>query len=84
MSAATATLAEAPPLRPAADRWANPRVNPWVVAIVVTLATFMEILDTSIANVSLPHIAGGLGTDLRPRRRGCSRVTSSPTRSCCR
>ena len=52
-----------PALRPAADRWANPRVNPWVVAVVVTLATFMEILDTSIANVSLPHIAGGLGTD---------------------
>jgi MFS transporter, DHA2 family, multidrug resistance protein len=36
-------------------------VNPWAVAITVTLATFMELLDTSIANVSLPHIAGGLG-----------------------
>jgi DHA2 family multidrug resistance protein len=36
-------------------------VNPWVVALTVTLATFMELLDTSIANVSLPHIAGGLG-----------------------
>lgn len=36
-------------------------INPWVVAITVTLATFMELLDTSIANVSLPHIAGGLG-----------------------
>src|SRR5438094_8642523 len=34
--------------------------NPWVVALVVTLATFMEVLDTSIANVSLPHIAGSL------------------------
>jgi DHA2 family multidrug resistance protein len=34
--------------------------NPWVVALTVTLATFMEILDTSIANVSLPHIAGNL------------------------
>jgi len=34
--------------------------NPWVVAMTVTLATFMEILDTSIANVSLPHIAGNL------------------------
>ena len=65
MSAATATL-DAPPAvtRPAPDRYANPRVNPWIVAIVVTMATFMEILDTSIANVSLPHIAGGLGTDL--------------------
>jgi len=36
-------------------------VNPWVVAGTVTLATFMELLDTSIANVSLPYIAGGLG-----------------------
>ncbi|SDF48871.1 DHA2 family efflux MFS transporter permease subunit [Terriglobus roseus] len=39
----------------------RPAVNPWVVALTVTLATFMELLDTSIANVSLPHIAGGLG-----------------------
>jgi MFS family permease len=37
-------------------------INPWVVAVTVTLATFMELLDTSIANVSLPHIAGGLAT----------------------
>src|ERR1700757_2386983 len=36
------------------------RHNPWAIAFTVTLATFMEILDTSIANVSLPHIAGGL------------------------
>lgn len=36
-------------------------VNPWIVALTVTLATFMELLDTSIANVSLPYIAGGLG-----------------------
>ncbi len=35
-------------------------VNPWIIAITVTLATFMELLDTAIANVSLPHIAGGL------------------------
>jgi DHA2 family multidrug resistance protein len=34
--------------------------NPWVIALVVTMATFMEVLDTSIANVSLPHIAGDL------------------------
>ena len=39
----------------------RPRVNPWVVAMTVTLATFMEVLDSSIANVALPHIAGGLG-----------------------
>src|SRR5262249_36691384 len=34
--------------------------NPWAVAMVVTLATFMEILDTAVANVSLPQIAGSL------------------------
>src|ERR1700722_2883880 len=39
----------------------KPGVSPWAVALTVTLATFMELLDTSIANVSLPHIAGGLG-----------------------
>jgi MFS transporter, DHA2 family, multidrug resistance protein len=42
-----------------ADEW-RPAVNPWIIAIAVTLATFMEVLDTSIANVALPHIAGGL------------------------
>ena len=36
-------------------------VNPWAIALTVTLATFMEVLDTSIANVALPHIAGNLG-----------------------
>jgi len=35
-------------------------INPWFIAIIVTLATFMELLDTAIANVALPHIAGGL------------------------
>ncbi len=40
---------------------ARPLINPWVVAITVTLATFMEVLDSSIANVALPHIAGTLG-----------------------
>src|SRR6516165_4488605 len=39
----------------------KPQVNPWVIALTVTIATFMELLDTSIANVSLPYIAGGLG-----------------------
>jgi len=64
---ATATLIEpvqaAPrePTRSAAQRPARPFINPWVVALTVTLATFMELLDTSIANVSLPYIAGGLG-----------------------
>jgi MFS transporter, DHA2 family, multidrug resistance protein len=41
-----------------ADR---PVVNPWLIALTVTLATFMELLDTSIANVALPYIGGGLG-----------------------
>lgn len=35
--------------------------SPWLIALVATLATFMEVLDTSIANVALPHIAGSLG-----------------------
>ena len=38
----------------------QPAVNPWIIAVTVTLATFMELLDTAIANVALPHIAGGL------------------------
>ncbi len=38
----------------------KPSYNPWLIALTVTLATFMEVLDTSIANVSLPHIAGNL------------------------
>ncbi|HKD70465.1 MAG TPA: MFS transporter [Candidatus Binataceae bacterium] len=46
------------PARPAAARG----YNPWAIAATVTMATFMELLDTSISNVSLPHIAGGLGT----------------------
>ncbi len=52
-----ATLTVAIPPRIAARR----AINPWVIALTVTLATFMELLDTSIANVSLPYIAGGLG-----------------------
>src|SRR6202453_398356 len=36
-------------------------INPWLIAITVTMATFMEVLDTSIANIALPHIAGNLG-----------------------
>jgi MFS transporter, DHA2 family, multidrug resistance protein len=40
---------------------AKPGVSPWLIAIVVSMATFMEVLDTSIANVSLRHIAGNLG-----------------------
>ncbi len=43
----------------ASPRW-RPSHNPWAVAMTVTMATFMEVLDTSIANVALPHIAGSL------------------------
>jgi MFS transporter, DHA2 family, multidrug resistance protein len=39
----------------------KPKVNPWIIGVVVSLAAFMEVLDTSIANVALPHIAGSLG-----------------------
>ena len=39
----------------------QPRANPWLIALTVTLATFMEVLDTSIANIALPHIAGSFG-----------------------
>src|SRR5580692_4898614 len=52
MGAAAITMNDAAEWRPA--------VNPWIIAVVVTLATFMEVLDTSIANVALPHIAGSL------------------------
>src|ERR1700752_4974207 len=40
---------------------AEPKVNPWLIGVVVSMAAFMEVLDTSIANVALPHIAGNLG-----------------------
>jgi DHA2 family multidrug resistance protein len=39
----------------------KPKFNPWLIAVVVAMAAFMEVLDTSIANVALPHIAGNVG-----------------------
>jgi DHA2 family multidrug resistance protein len=39
----------------------RPKVNPWLIAVVVAMAAFMEVLDTSIANVALPYMAGSLG-----------------------
>lgn len=39
----------------------RPAVNPWIIAVVVALASFMEVLDTTIANVALNYISGGLG-----------------------
>lgn len=40
-----------------------PRCNPWLVAVTVSMATFMEVMDISIANVALRHIAGSVGAD---------------------
>jgi MFS transporter, DHA2 family, multidrug resistance protein len=41
-----------------------PHVNPWIVAIAVMCSTFMEVLDTTVVNVSLPHIAGDLSATI--------------------
>jgi MFS transporter, DHA2 family, multidrug resistance protein len=41
-----------------------PEINPWLIAGTVILATFMEVLDTSVANVALPHIAGNLSAGI--------------------
>src|SRR6202051_4861021 len=46
---------------PPYNTYTRGKVNPWLIAVVVSLAAFMEVLDTSIANVALPHIAGNLG-----------------------
>ena len=54
MSAAAATF----PLEQVVWR---PKVNPWLIGATVSIAAFVEVLDTSVANVALPYIAGGLG-----------------------
>ena len=54
MSAATLTL-------PSEQAVWRPRVNPWAIAATVSMAAFIEVLDTSVANVGLPYIAGDLG-----------------------
>jgi DHA2 family multidrug resistance protein len=46
----------------AGDAAWRPKSNPWLIAVVVTVAAFMEVLDTTIVNVSLPHIAGSLSS----------------------
>jgi len=43
------------------DAVSRPKVNPWLIAVAVSMAAFMEFLDTSIANVALPYMAGNLG-----------------------
>ena len=45
----------------APGQW-RPKFNPWLIGVVVAMAAFMEVLDTSIANVALPYMAGGLGS----------------------
>ncbi len=42
----------------------RPAANPWLITVVISMATFMEVLDTSVANVSLSHIAGGLASSV--------------------
>src|SRR6058998_3711611 len=39
-------------------------INPWLIAVSVMFATFMEVLDTTVVNVSLPHIAGSLSASI--------------------
>jgi DHA2 family multidrug resistance protein len=48
----------------AGTRSGGATANPWLIAVLVALATFMEVLDTTIANVVLPHIAGGMGVSI--------------------
>jgi len=50
-----------PQIPPVESPW-RPKYNIWLIGVVVAMAAFMEVLDTSIANVALPYIAGGLGT----------------------
>src|SRR3982750_935074 len=52
-------MAAAETVAPSSENW-RPSANPWLVAIAVMLATFMEVLDTSIAAVALPYIAGSV------------------------
>jgi MFS transporter, DHA2 family, multidrug resistance protein len=54
-------MAAAAAVNPEEQAQWRPRVNPWIIAATVAMAAFMEVLDTSIANVALPHIAGSLG-----------------------
>ncbi|MGH7995245.1 MAG: DHA2 family efflux MFS transporter permease subunit [Opitutaceae bacterium] len=55
---------ELPSHPPGLERSAAGNHNPWLVAVIVSMATFMEVLDTSVANVSLPHIAGTMAVSL--------------------
>ena len=61
MSSATLTFDQ--------DVW-KPKFNPWLIAVVVALGAFMEVLDTSIANVALPYMAGSLAASNRSKHLG--------------
>ena len=60
----TALQTEIVDVRLPAPASVGPGINPWVIAGTVMLATFMEVLDTSVANVALPHIAGSLSSSV--------------------
>ncbi|HVS71928.1 MAG TPA: DHA2 family efflux MFS transporter permease subunit [Phycisphaerae bacterium] len=57
------SAAASPSAAPALAQW-QPRANPWLIATAVMAATFMEVLDTTVVNVSLPHIAGSLSSSI--------------------
>src|SRR5260370_726523 len=59
---------------PAAERW-RPKANPWLIATVVSMAAFIEFLDTSIAHLALPYIAGDLAAS---NHQSTSLLTSYP------
>jgi DHA2 family multidrug resistance protein len=54
----------APPGAPQAPPLDPPHVNPWIVSAAVMLGTFMVVLDTTVVNVSLPHVAGSLSASV--------------------
>src|ERR1035438_1918200 len=60
VAAVVADAGAAQPVLTHAEAAAVPAANPWIAAIAVMLATFMEVLDTAIASVALPYIAGSL------------------------
>ena len=47
-----------------AKEFEQPKINPWIIAVSVMLSTFMEVLDTTVVNVSLPHIAGSMSASV--------------------
>ena len=58
---------------------ADPYAHKYIIAIAVTLAAVLELIDTSIVNVAIPHTRWAITNDARSRSRGCPPDTSSPT-----